>query len=190
MPPQRTPLSPISENRLLGQHLSPYMRGRIVGQAEGGATPSKIARDFDLEYSTVYRTIQHDLLRHEGKSLPKTPRKKSYTDADERALLRHVRLNPKDTYKQVKEGTGVTCSRKLYGRSSRSTTSPIGRLNAARFLQIRMQRSGLPGASNDGTGLQRIGLWWCGAISVLQSGGGAKETNGSSARRRRNGANK
>ena len=111
MPPQRTPLSPISENRLLGQHLSPYMRGRIVGQAEGGATPSKIARDFDLEYSTVYRTIQHDLLRHEGKSLPKTPRKKSYTDADERALLRHVRLNPKDTYKQVKEGTGVTCSR-------------------------------------------------------------------------------
>lgn len=111
MPPERTPLGPISGNRLLGQHLSPYARGRIAGKAEEGATPAQIAEALNLEYSTVYRTIQQDLLRHEGKSLSRTPRKKSYTEADERILLRHVRIHPKDSYKQIKEGTGVTCSK-------------------------------------------------------------------------------
>jgi transposase len=95
MPPQRLPLGPISGNRLLGQ----------------GARPSTIAEELDLEYSTVYRTIQLDLERHEGKSLPRTPRKKSYTDADVRVLLRHVRLYSKDTYREVMIACGLTCKK-------------------------------------------------------------------------------
>jgi hypothetical protein len=58
MPPQRKPLGPVSGNRLLGQHLSPYARGKIAGKAEEGATPASIAKELELEYSTVYRTIQ------------------------------------------------------------------------------------------------------------------------------------
>jgi transposase len=111
MPPQRLPLGPISGNRLLGQHLSPYARGVIAGKASEGARPSTIAEELDLEYSTVYRTIQLDLERHEGKSLPRTPRKESYTDADVRVLLRHVRLYPKDTYREVMIACGLTCKK-------------------------------------------------------------------------------
>jgi transposase len=111
MPPQRSPLGPISGNRLLGAHLSPYARGVIAGKASAGAKPSEIAAELKLEYSTVYRTIQLDLARHEGASLPRTPRKKSYTEADERILLRHVRLNPKDTYAMIKIVCGLACSK-------------------------------------------------------------------------------
>jgi transposase len=111
MPPQRSPLGPISGNRLLGAHLSPYARGVIAGKASAGAKPSEIAAELELEYSTVYRTIQLDLTRHEGASLPRTPRKKSYTEADERILLRHVRLNPKDTYAKIKIACGLACSK-------------------------------------------------------------------------------
>lgn len=109
MPPQRKPLGPVSGNRLLGQHLSQYTRGRIVGKAEEGASPAAIARELKLEYSTVARTIKKDLLHHDGASLPRTPRRKSYTDHDERVLLRHVRINPKDTYGEAIKASGVTC---------------------------------------------------------------------------------
>jgi hypothetical protein len=51
--------------------------------------------------STVQYTLRQDELRNNGQSLPRKPRGKSYTDSEERLLLRHVRLNPKDTYKQV-----------------------------------------------------------------------------------------
>ena len=111
MPPQRKPLGPVSGNRLLGQHLSPYARGKIAGKAEEGATPASIAKELELEYSTVYRTIQNDLLRHEGKSLPRTPRKKSYSEHDERVLLRHVRANPKDTYREIMTACGLGCKK-------------------------------------------------------------------------------
>jgi hypothetical protein len=45
MPPQRGPLGPISGNRLLGAHLSPYARGVIAGKASAGANPSEIAAE-------------------------------------------------------------------------------------------------------------------------------------------------
>jgi hypothetical protein len=96
MPPQRSPLGPISGNRLLGAHLSPYARVVIAGKASTGTKPSEIAAELNLEYSIVYRTIQLDLARYKGASLPRIPRKKSYTEADERILLCHVRLYPKD----------------------------------------------------------------------------------------------
>jgi transposase len=111
MPPQRTPLGPISGNRLLGQHLSPYARGFIAGAANNGSKPSEIAAELNLEYSTTYRTIQLDLSRHEGESLPRTPRKKSYTKAEEQILLRHVRANPKDLYVQLKTAYNLSCSK-------------------------------------------------------------------------------
>ena len=55
-------------------------------------------------------TLIADDLRDKGYNLPRIPRKKSYTDADERNLLRHVRANPKDTYAQVKTACGLSCS--------------------------------------------------------------------------------
>jgi hypothetical protein len=111
IPPQRSPLDPISGNRLLGAHLSPYTRGVIARKASIGTKPSEITAKLELEYSTVYRTIQLDLARHEGTSLPQMPRQKSYTEADERILLRHVRLHPKDIYIEIKIACRLACSR-------------------------------------------------------------------------------
>jgi hypothetical protein len=98
MPPQRTVLGSISGNRQKGQEISPYMRGQVQGQAFKGAKPAEIAADLNLTRSTVNYTLQQDELRNNGESLPRKPRGKSYTDAEERLLIRHVRLNLKDTY--------------------------------------------------------------------------------------------
>ena len=111
MPPQRTPLAPKSLNVIPGKHISPYLRAKIAGKAEAGVRPAELTQEYGLEYSTVWRTIQLDLKRHEGESLPKAPRKKSYTEAEERLLLRHIRLNPKDTYAEVKRACRLACSR-------------------------------------------------------------------------------
>ena len=70
MPPQRKPLRPVSGNRLLRQYLSLYTQGKIARKVEEGATPALITKELKLEYSTIYQTIQNDLLRHEDKSLP------------------------------------------------------------------------------------------------------------------------
>jgi Transposase/DDE superfamily endonuclease len=109
MPPQRTPLGSISGNRPKGSEISPYMRGQIKGQADCGASHSSIAKDLKVLKSTVQYTLRQDELRNNGQSLPRKPRGKSYTDSEERLLLRHVRLNPKDTYKQVITACNLSC---------------------------------------------------------------------------------
>jgi hypothetical protein len=109
MPPSRTPLGAISGNRFKGCEISPYMRGKVVGKASEGRNPYQIARDLKLNRETVRYTLQQDGLRNDGHSLPRKPRKKAYTDHEERLLVRHVRLNPKDTYKQVITACNLRC---------------------------------------------------------------------------------
>jgi hypothetical protein len=87
------------------------MRGQVQGQAFKGAKPAEIAADLNLTRSTVNYTLQQDELRNNGESLPRKPRGKSYTDAEERLLIRHVRLNPKDTYQQVIQACNLSCRR-------------------------------------------------------------------------------
>ena len=86
------------------------MRGKIVGKKEEGAHSAQIARDLHVDVSTVKYTLRHDAVRSEGVSLKGAARPKSYTDAEERLLLRHVRANPKDTYKEVKSAYGLAFS--------------------------------------------------------------------------------
>ena len=109
MPPQRTPLGSISGNRQKGQEISPYMRGQVAGKSSKGRSTRGIAKDLNLHHSTVQYTLHQDELRDDGHSLPRKLRGKSYTNADERVLLRHVRLNPKDTYNQVIVACGLSC---------------------------------------------------------------------------------
>jgi len=111
MPPLRTPLRNISGNRPSHSRLTPYMRGQVVGQAFKGAKSTEIAEDLKIAESTVRYTLQQDELRDDGHSLPRTPRNKSYTDAEERLCVRHVRLNPKDTYQQVINACGLSYKR-------------------------------------------------------------------------------
>jgi hypothetical protein len=111
MPPQRNPLGSISGNRQKNQWISPYMRGKVMGCVLKGATPAEIAMGLNLERGTVRYTIAMDPLRHEGHSLPKDPRRKSYSLTDERYILRYVRLHPKDTYDSVITACGLSCSK-------------------------------------------------------------------------------
>jgi len=85
------------------------MRGQVKGQATRGANQIDIAKDLKLTLSTVSYTLQQDELRNDGYSLPRKLRGKSYTNAEERLLLRHVRFNLKDTYKQVIATCGLSC---------------------------------------------------------------------------------
>ena len=101
MPPLRTPLRSISGNRPKGSEISPYMRGQVAGKASKGAKTATIAKALKLTRSTVNYTLQQDEIRNDRYSLPRKPRGKSYTDTNERRILRHIRLNPKDTYQQV-----------------------------------------------------------------------------------------
>jgi hypothetical protein len=52
-----------------------------------------------------------DALRDEGNSLHRSGAGLSYTEAEERLILRHVRNNPKDTYKQVIDACALSCGR-------------------------------------------------------------------------------
>ena len=87
--------------------LSPYQRGLIVGRPSIGLTTTRITRELKLDRGTVRYALEQAPLRYNGRTKGRKAREKSYTDAEERLVIRHVRLNPKDTYKQVLTATGV-----------------------------------------------------------------------------------
>jgi transposase len=87
------------------------MRGQVIGQAFKGTKNAQIAKDLNLSDSTIRYTLKQNELRTNGETLLRKPRGKSYTDAEERLLIRHVRLNPKDTYNEVIVACGLSCKR-------------------------------------------------------------------------------
>jgi hypothetical protein len=74
------------------------MRGKIAGKASKGAKPAVIAIKLKIPRKTIEYTLQQDELRDDGHSLPRKACKKSYIDAQERRIIRHVRIHPKDIY--------------------------------------------------------------------------------------------
>jgi hypothetical protein len=105
----RRPLGTISSNRQFKGHLSPYERGRIAGKAGAGQNAAIIAAGLKLAIGMVEYTIRQDKLRIDGHTLPKKPRRKTYTPHQERLLVRHVRLHPKDTYAEVIRAYNLDC---------------------------------------------------------------------------------
>jgi transposase len=98
----RTPLGPRSGNIRRGPELTPYARGKIVGAAQSGKTHTQIAITQKWARSTVQSTLSLDLYRNEGESQPRSGRPKTYTEREERSILRQVRLHPKCTYADVR----------------------------------------------------------------------------------------
>jgi hypothetical protein len=60
MPPQRTPLCAIDGNRPRGKDISPYVRGKIVGMVDGGASTSKIQAQYGVSRKAVRGSIAQD----------------------------------------------------------------------------------------------------------------------------------
>ncbi len=106
----RHPLGEISGNILQKKELTPFQRGKVVSATQFGHTPAEIAKVLKVPDATIRTTIRHDLLCDDGKSRPHSGRPKSYTDREERKILRHVRKNLKDTYAQVRQACGVNIS--------------------------------------------------------------------------------
>ena len=104
----RTPLGPHSGNSRRGPELTPYQRGKIIGAASLGRTPTQIAEVENWPISTIKSTIELDPERNDGQSKSRSGRPKLYNDRDERSILRQVRLFPKCTYADVRNACAIT----------------------------------------------------------------------------------
>jgi hypothetical protein len=110
MPPQRTPLRAIDGNGTRGKDITPYMRGKIIGAANNGASPAKIQARYRVSRGAVRGSIAQDFTRPEGESRPRSGCSPTYTDRDKRLMLRNLRLFPKSTFNDRRLESGVKIS--------------------------------------------------------------------------------
>ena len=75
MPPERHPLA----DRTNLQDLSPYQRGFIVGLSAVGHKPKAISQSYEIDRTTVHRTLNQQFERSNGKSLPQSGRPRKTT---------------------------------------------------------------------------------------------------------------
>ena len=116
MPPQRIPLGLVSGNRRFNCELTPYQRGIAIGMDFKGAKSSEIEVALDCSRGALRSTLKLAQLRNEGQSQTQAGAPKSYTEANKRNLLRHIRKNPKDSYAQVQKECGMKCSKSTIKR--------------------------------------------------------------------------
>ena len=97
MPLPRTPLGPISSNRVYKKQkkeLTPLQRSEIIGAAKCGVPKFMIADALHQDASTVSKTIKKATLRSNQRSLSRSGRPKTWTSRDQRRLVIFVRRNP------------------------------------------------------------------------------------------------
>jgi hypothetical protein len=110
MPPQRIPLGSIDRNRLANHELSPYQRGIAIGMIRMGAKYTECAKDLKcstgaIKYFSLLILIHATM--ESRKHVADVP--KLYIEADERNLIRHIRLNPKDIYIEARIAISFPC---------------------------------------------------------------------------------
>jgi hypothetical protein len=76
-----------------------------------GAKSKAIQIDLDITRGALRNTLDFEDVRPKGISVRKPGRPVTYSETDERNLLRHVRFNPKDTYEQVRVACGLFIKR-------------------------------------------------------------------------------
>ena len=103
----RTPLAPISGNRLKGPDLQPSERGFLLRLNAGGSTPSKIFYAYRVSESTTRSTITLASQRVNQVLQPRTGRPKLLSIRDYRYLIRIVRVDPRIKYRELLEKTGL-----------------------------------------------------------------------------------
>lgn len=81
--------------------VSEFMRGRIIGQFDRGASQRDISRFLNIPLSTVNRIIVE--FKREGKEVNYRPGRPGPTERSKRSLVREVIKNPKQTVEEVAE---------------------------------------------------------------------------------------
>jgi hypothetical protein len=143
MLPPRQPLTPLNPNRSFNGHLSPGSRRQIVAEYNCGYTPLAIALGHNLSISTTRYTIKKSAQRTGNATLPKKPRKKTYSHVEERNILRFVRTDPKATYAQVKKAVRLKCSTTTIKRILRENGILNWRAKRRPFLSDKAARKRL-----------------------------------------------
>src|SRR5436305_12886331 len=92
------------------------MHEKVMSQASKGATLTQIMTDLKLTCSAIQYTISIDPLHNKGIFQPHAAQKKSYTNVEKCLIIHYVCLNPKDTYKQVKEACQLSFSNSIIKR--------------------------------------------------------------------------
>jgi hypothetical protein len=108
MPPQRTVLGTMSGNRAFNHQLSPYQRGQILRMSSSGQKCTNIQALLNVSRGAIQSTIKFEALRNNSDTQARSGRPKGYSEATERRILRHIRLNPKDTYLQLISACDLT----------------------------------------------------------------------------------
>jgi hypothetical protein len=101
IPPERSILGSITGNRQFNCQLSPYECGRVTRLTESGIKPGDIQNLLNVLRGAVRSTLNLDYLHNAGQSQPRSGRPKSYSEATEQLIVRHVRLNLKDTFTEL-----------------------------------------------------------------------------------------
>jgi transposase len=101
MPP-RTPLRATSGNIGKRKELSPYLRGKILGQHETGRSAHTISQALGIPRRTVRDTISKKGTQIEGTSKERSGRPRILTERDIRHIFQMVKKEPFITYRQLK----------------------------------------------------------------------------------------
>ena len=121
----RTPLSTISGNRRPNTELTPYQRGIIVGAQALGHTPVAIGKALNLPRTTVETTIRKEPERNNGETKSRSGRPRQLSLRDQRYIIRFARINPRITYKQLRQEAGVICSKSTLYRTLNVREVPV-----------------------------------------------------------------
>ncbi len=113
----RTPLAPISGNRLKGRDLRPDERGFLLGLSAAGVTPSKIFHQYRVPESTTRSTIALASQRDNQVTQPRSGRPTKLSIRDYRHLIRVARANPRIKYRDLLERSGLSCSKSTVYRA-------------------------------------------------------------------------
>ena len=138
IPPHCISLGLVSGNRQFNHELTPYQRGIAIGMNFKNAKSSEIQVALDCSRGALRSTLKFAHLRNEGQSQTWISAPKSYTNANECNLLRHIWKNLKDSYTMVRKACRIECSESTIKRILWNMEFIIGELEDNQFSQKRI----------------------------------------------------
>jgi transposase len=112
----RSPLGPISANIPRGKELTPHTRAKVTTLREEGISIREIAERTKISENTVKWTLKSEPRRNAGITPKRTGRPRSYTERDQRSILRFVQNNPKSTYVDIRQNLHIDLSHDTFQR--------------------------------------------------------------------------
>jgi hypothetical protein len=146
------------------------MRGKIISMVDSGSSISSIQAQYSLSRKVVRGTITQNSLRQEGQSLPRSGCPRTYSERDQRHMLRNLRLFQKSTFDDRRKETGL--------EMSNSTIKRLAKKHGLQHWRAKKRMNGYYGVEFGSNRGLRNGKNICGVMSVLRNEGGVSLLNG------------